>query len=493
MDRTIYRIAASARDRAGRWLAPICGGSSSALTVGARPGGIAVSAEIGPRRFAATVIVLLASLSSAAFADPPSRSFDAACQAIQDPERRAACRWYCGKRCPQILARVIASGLESQCLRAFRRYGPFPCDDVCENGVIDRPREQCDPPGSAAGCSAGELCGADCHCVAVSPTPTLTSTSTGTPTRTSTPTATPNPCGNHRLDAGEQCDPPGSKRGCGEGQFCSAECRCVAPDCGNGAVEPGEDCDPPGDECAFALSPGICGADCRCRLIRCGDLIVDAPPEDCDPPLLGLCPEGRICDRRCICVPQVCGNGTLEFGEECDPPGTGRCPDGRRCDEQCLCVRVPPTPTGTATATHTAAAATATATPTATAPATHTGTPTATGTHSATLTGTATATTTPTASSTASASHTPTRTPACGNGQLDPGEDCEPAGSTCTNCDEMGCFGSMCSTTCTCERLCGNNQVEPFEHCDPPGTTCSRCDAEGCFFSTCTAFCLCLR
>src|SRR5438128_3655915 len=45
-----------------------------------------------------------------------------------------------------------------------------------------------------------------------------------TTTTTSTSTTLPALCGNGTIDAGEQCDPPGSS--CGAGALCSADCTC---------------------------------------------------------------------------------------------------------------------------------------------------------------------------------------------------------------------------------------------------------------------------
>ena len=86
----------------------------------------------------------------------------------------------------------------------------------------------------------------------------------------------------------------------------------------------------------------------------------------------------------------------------------------------------------------------------------------------------------------------------CGNGTLDPGEQCDPPnGTTCdTNCFQIPVCGNgvveapvgpyvaeQCDppngTTCsaTCQNIpivCGNGIVQPGEQCDPPnGTTCS--------------------
>lgn len=187
---------------------------------------------------------------------------------------------------------------------------------------------------------------------------------------------------------------------------------------------------------------------------------------------------------------KACGNGMLDPGEQCDPPQDAACPGACIAPgepEECRC-QATPTPTATPTAT-----------------------------------------VTPTLTSTA----TPTATPsACGNGKLDPGEECDdggvvpgdgcdqncrreiafccgnpgtscnaddacPAGDVCcnTHCDlgpEPGCdgLGPPCGTDLQCGPsgmccgpVCGNGFVEPGEQCDEgdanggPGCGCS---------STCT-------
>ncbi|MBP8978857.1 DUF11 domain-containing protein [Candidatus Dojkabacteria bacterium] len=62
-----------------------------------------------------------------------------------------------------------------------------------------------------------------------------------------------------------------------------------------------------------------------------------------------------------------------------------------------------------------------------------------------------------------------TPAPTCGDGNLDPGEQCDPPGSTCAN-------GQICSTDCTCPEpapTCGDGNLDPGEECDPPGSTCT--------------------
>ena len=101
--------------------------------------------------------------------------------------------------------------------------------------------------------------------------------------------------------------------------------------CGDGKVDAGEQCDPPnGSTCSHA-----------CTQIVCGDGKVEGK-EECDPP------GTEECDSQCRKKP-VCGNGLRERGEQCDPPGassqacaiisppagqrpTGRCLDGCKCE-----------------------------------------------------------------------------------------------------------------------------------------------------------------
>ncbi len=112
-----------------------------------------------------------------------------------------------------------------------------------------------------------------------------------------------------------------------------------------------------------------------------------------------------------------------------------------------------PTPTITATKT-TTPTPTKTTTPTPTATATKTATPTATATKTTTPTPTTTATktTTPTATKTTTPTPTATSTPIpCGNGVLDPGEDCDlSAGVTC----QAGANTSAAFTCTACACAC---------------------------------------
>jgi hypothetical protein len=132
------------------------------------------------------------------------------------------------------------------------------------------------------------------------------------------------------------------------------------------------------------------------------------------------------------------------------------------------CVNQPGTPTPTATTTPTPTA-TKTPTPTQTKTPTPTPTPTITVTPTPTLTATKTptptqtktptptptitVTPTPTATKTATPTPTVTATPGlCGNGVIDPGEDCDTvgAGNTCANASNTSAAFACNPTTCQC-------------------------------------------
>lgn len=205
-----------------------------------------------------------------------------------------------------------------------------------------------------------------------------------------------------------------------------------------------------------------------------------------------------------------CGDGQLQpsLGEQCDD---GNCTDGDGCNSQCafeptatLTPTTIPTPTATgdpqptetatesptpaSTASPTASSAhTATATPTSTPSHTPTSTPNATSTVTPTSTSTATSTPalpsatptetatplptgTPTLTATATPTNTPTPTPTwtstptavCGNGEVEPGEECDAgtdaAGDCCTAECTFAAPGTLCEQdgeSCTLEQCQG--------------------------------------
>ena len=252
----------------------------------------------------------------------------------------------------------------------------------CGDGIVN-PGEVCDQgtfqgsPGCSADCKtqeAGYKCVAGQKCVATFQ------------------------CGNSRIETGETCDPPAVGKGCSatcqtetgwrckpgsctklpycgdgivqadqgekcdEGTFqgspgCSKDCLamdatctctpgkacvCQTPKCGDGIVQVGEECDDkgsayPGCDASCKLEKGykctFAGAPC---VPVCGDGILVAPAEQCDPgianqaaacysattadathPPCSVKP-GYVCDST-GCHTTTCGDGKVEGSEGCDP------------------------------------------------------------------------------------------------------------------------------------------------------------------------------
>lgn len=119
-------------------------------------------------------------------------------------------------------------------------------------------------------------------------------------------------CGNGDLEAGEACDDGNTEPGDGCGPLCMRE-----PYCGDGVVDPGEVCDF-GDN----LSGDGCRSDCLSEEV-CGDGILDPHVgEACD------VDEDWCVDCRVI----TCGDGVVDAHEECDD-GNDTYLDG--CDDAC--------------------------------------------------------------------------------------------------------------------------------------------------------------
>jgi len=80
--------------------------------------------------------------------------------------------------------------------------------------------------------------------------------------------------------------------------------------------------------------------------------------------------------------------------------------------------------------------------------------------------------------------------PLCGNMIIESGEECDPPGTICGSVCDPDCHTVSCSSACTC---CGDAQIGPGERCDPPGVLCTACDEGGCFSSVCSEACGCER
>ncbi len=190
------------------------------------------------------------------------------------------------------------------------------CGDTLKNGP-----EQCDkadPKNPPNGCVAGQVCNNSCNCEASPPPPARCGNGTYEPAnnetcdtpqtgicganrcRLSNEPAPCSCCGDSNKDvlAGEQCD-DGANNG-KETSNCTATCKLKPPvtaECGNTTIDGSETC----DGSARANKNGVktvCQQDCRDKNATnscscCGDLNIDRPSEDCDPP------NGTTCDNFC--------------------------------------------------------------------------------------------------------------------------------------------------------------------------------------------------
>ncbi|MCG5052040.1 MAG: DUF4215 domain-containing protein [Myxococcales bacterium] len=140
---------------------------------------------------------------------------------------------------------------------------------------------------------------------------------------------TPNTCSDGITPTGLGC----TFEECDSTPDCDDQCLLLA--CGNGIRQRGEACDDgnttPGDGCDAA---------CKSEFV-CGDGVVTADFEACDPPSTGpVCSvaEAQANPMACGCAKdcqlKVCGNGIVQEGEVCDPP------DGTVCDDKCQRIGV---------------------------------------------------------------------------------------------------------------------------------------------------------
>jgi len=282
--------------------------------------------------------------------------------------------------------------------------GCVPIPPGCGDGVLTSP-ETCEP--GVVACSVGQVCN-NCVC--------------GLP---------PVFCGNGVLETGEACD-DGNRNLC---DGCSSSC--TKEICGDRVVCPtqNEVCEPP--------SVGTCGSNCQ-PIASCGDGAITSP-ETCEPPNTATCGP--------TCVSIGCGNGVVDSGESCDDGNTA---SGDGCSSTCLIEKCGnnfvdsgeecDSPSSYCT----------------------------------------TATINPGWCDQSVCKCKPAPPPLCGNGRVEAlaNEQCDPPSTgSCTT-------GNYCDTSCQCSPLpvCGNGKQEPGEMCDPAGSSCT--DPLG-RASTCNSACVC--
>jgi len=118
-------------------------------------------------------------------------------------------------------------------------------------------------------------------------------------------------CGDNQVTNGEVCDNGVNLVTYGNNTAqCGPNCQ-IAPYCGDGVTSNGEQCDSGGQNGAT----GDYGCQLGCKLGgHCGDGILNVPDETCDDGVNNGTP-GSAC--QLDCTPK-CGNGTLDPGEACD-------------------------------------------------------------------------------------------------------------------------------------------------------------------------------
>jgi cysteine-rich repeat protein len=198
---------------------------------------------------------------------------------------------------------VNADGCEGDCTNPF-----------CGNGIVDPPDEDCDDGGESAFCNI-DCTPAVCGDGKVNATAGEECDDSGESVSCDID-CTPAVCGDGMLNAtsGEQCDDNNVIGGDG----CSAIC--LNEVCGNGIVDPAEDCDDVGES-------ATCDADCTTA--GCGDGTINTTAGE-------ICDDGGespTCDADC--TPAVCGDGThnAPAGEQCDDGG-----ESAACDVDCTPV-----------------------------------------------------------------------------------------------------------------------------------------------------------
>jgi fibro-slime domain-containing protein len=192
------------------------------------------------------------------------------------------------------------------------------CTTVCGDGIVAG-NEQCDlgtanNTGAYGGCNANCTLAPYCGDDIVETPPEqcdngVNQVTYGGATKQCGPGCLWAPyCGDGKVSNGEQCD-QGSANGSGYG-YCTSSCT-LGPRCGDGIVQ-----NPP-EQCDDGISNGAVGDPCSATcILNCGDGVIE-PPEQCDNGTAGNTGGYDGCNANCTLGP-YCGDGIKEAGEQCD-------------------------------------------------------------------------------------------------------------------------------------------------------------------------------
>ena len=174
-------------------------------------------------------------------------------------------------------------------------------NETCGNGILDPAvGEVCDDGNTKDGkCADGTGCNTSADCTSGACTPDGCSKNC----------KSKEVCGNGIVDLGEVCDDGNTV----SGDSCESDCQ-SGTGCGNGVIDPGEQCDDGNHDD---------NDDCRntCKIATCGDGVQDTDgnhKEDCDDGVNGVATESHNCNIDCTTA--TCGDGKINQarGEQCD-------------------------------------------------------------------------------------------------------------------------------------------------------------------------------
>ncbi len=247
-------------------------------------------------------------------------SCDATCQCANDPLVYQCVQWECGAECDEDSDCAPYGTCSDNCLCIYEPYcgdGNIDPGEECElpvtsdNSYCDQqPTTQCVGNKTASRDSLGD-CDSECGCVLDPFGP---------------PVCIKDSCG-AECDSDDDCNLLQLSIIPSTTFYCNLDtCMCeqVEPECGNGIIDAGEECEPPNtvlSTCDYGEDylQDYCDANCHLQDDECED---DYPGCTSDPECDEDTPGTGDCDMQCQYeqLPE-CGNGKLEVGEDCEPPG----------------------------------------------------------------------------------------------------------------------------------------------------------------------------